>query len=280
MDRLSRSLADFSKMVEIFDQFNVSFVSITQQFNTSTSMGHLTLNVLLSFAQFEREVTGERIRDKIAASKKKGMWMGGVVPLGYDIQDRALTINQNEATTVRHIYERYLALGSVRELKRELDQAGIISKIRMVNGKQSGGNRFYRGALYTLLKNPIYIGKVSHKGKLYPGQHQAIMEPGLWKAVQDRLLANKRRTQLKTNSKAPSLLSGLLFDDRGNPMSPSHTTKKNLRYRYYVSQALPQYRAHEGGSVVRVPAKTVENLITNQLTTLLSDGNRLLDTLE
>ncbi|MCP4995645.1 MAG: hypothetical protein GY934_17995, partial [Gammaproteobacteria bacterium] len=164
-------------------------------------------------------------------------------------------------------------------MKRELDQAGIISKIRMVNGKQSGGNRFYRGALYTLLKNPIYIGKVSHKGKLYPGQHQAILENELWQAVQARLLANKRRNQLKTNSKTPSLLSGLLFDDRGNPMSPSHTTKKNLRYRYYVSQALPQYRAHEGGSVVRVPAKTVEDLVTSQLITLLGDGNRLLDTL-
>jgi len=279
VDRLSRSLADFSKMVESFDQFEVSFVSITQQFNTSTSMGRLTLNVLLSFAQFEREVTGERIRDKIAASKKKGMWMGGTVPIGYDVQDRALIINHSEAATVRHIYERYLALGSVRELKGELDHAGIVSKIRVTNDKQSGGNRFYRGALYTLLKNPIYVGKVSHKGKLYPGQHQAILEPELWQSVQNRLSANRRHKQLRTNSKIPSLLSGLLFDDRGNPMSPSHATKKNLRYRYYVSQALPQYRAHEGGSVVRIPAKTVEDLVTNQLATLLGDGNRLLDTL-
>ena len=177
VDRLTRSLADFAKMVEIFDAHHVSFVSITQQFNTTTSMGRLTLNVLLSFAQFEREVTGERIRDKIAASKKKGMWMGGFCSLGYDVRDRRLVVNQEESKLVRHIYKRYLELGSVRLLKHDLDRRGIVSKIRVSkNGTRSGGRSFSRGALYELLANPIYIGEIRHKKVRHPGQHEAILD--------------------------------------------------------------------------------------------------------
>ena len=181
VDRLTRSLADFAKMVELFDAHGVSFVAVTQQFNTTTSMGRLTLNVLLSFAQFEREVTGERIRDKIAASKRKGMWMGGVPPLGYDVRERRLVINPAEADTVRNIYERYLELGCVRQLSKELEQRGIKSKVRVSrNGIKSGGCRFSRGALYELLANPIYIGEIRHKQERHPGQHEAILSKELW----------------------------------------------------------------------------------------------------
>ena len=176
VDWLTRSLADFAKMVELFDARGVSFVAVTQQFNTTTSMGRLTLNVLLSFAQFEREVTGERIRDKIAASKRKGMWMGGVPPLGYDVRERRLVVNQTEANTVRYIYERYLELGCVRQLSRELDERGIVSKVRISKkGIKSGGCRFSRGALYELLANPIHIGEIRHKHERYPGQHEATV---------------------------------------------------------------------------------------------------------
>ena len=177
VDRLTRSLTDFAKMVEVFDARGVSFVAVTQQFNTTTSMGRLTLNVLLSFAQFEREVTGERIRDKIAASKQKGMWMGGLVPLGYDVIDRRLVVNQSEAETVREIFRRYLELGSVRLLMEDLNRRGIRSKVRVAkNGKQSGGNSFFRGALYVLLSNPIYIGEIRHKGVRHPGLHEPIVD--------------------------------------------------------------------------------------------------------
>src|SRR6266566_4759517 len=177
VDRLTRSLTDFAKIVEVFDAKGVSFVSVTQQFNTTTSMGRLTLNVLLSFAQFEREVTGERIRDKIAASKQKGMWMGGLVPIGYDVIDRRLQVNQTEAETVREIFRRYLELGSVRLLMEDLNRRGIRSKVRVANnGKQSGGNPFFRGALYVLLSNPIYIGEIRHKGVRHPGLHEPIVD--------------------------------------------------------------------------------------------------------
>jgi site-specific DNA recombinase len=177
VDRLTRSLSDFARMVEIFDGHQVSFVAVTQQFNTTTSMGRLTLNVLLSFAQFEREVTGERIRDKIAASKRKGMWMGGLVPLGYEVRDRQMTVVESEAATVRHIFQRYCELGSVRLLKEDLDRDGLRSKLRLAsNGSRSGEKSFSRGALYTLLRNPIYVGEIRHKGARYPGQHQPIVE--------------------------------------------------------------------------------------------------------
>src|SRR5215469_859884 len=188
VDRLTRSLADFAKMVELFDAHGVSFVAVTQQFNTTTSMGRLTLNVLLSFAQFEREVTGERIRDKIAASKRKGIWMGGTVPLGYDLRQRRLVINQAEAQLVRQIYQRYLELGSVRLLKLELDQRGVVSKLRLSRrGSSSGGKSFSRGALYELLSNPIYLGEVRHKRERHRGQHEAILECQTWEQVQQRL---------------------------------------------------------------------------------------------
>jgi DNA invertase Pin-like site-specific DNA recombinase len=190
VDRLSRSLADFVRLVELFDQHGVSFVSVTQKFNTSTSMGHLTPNVLLSFAQFEREVTSERIRDKIAASKKKGMWMGGVVPLGYDRVNKQMVINVEEADTIRHIHNRYLALGCVRALKDELDAEGY--RRRLPVGSHSDGTKFSRGALYTILRNPVYAGKVKHHDALYPGQHEAILNEGLWERVQQQLEANRR----------------------------------------------------------------------------------------
>src|SRR6185312_8595331 len=186
VDRLTRSLADFAKLVELFDKHGVSFVSVTQQFNTTSSMGRLTLNVLLSFAQFEREVTGERIRDKIAASKAKGIWMGGMTPLGYDAKDRKLVINSEDAETVRHIFRRYAALKSVRALKDELDASGIVSKMRIcANGIQRGGLQMARGALYLMLQNHIYRGQIVHKGTVHPGLHDAIIEEDLWNEVQD-----------------------------------------------------------------------------------------------
>lgn len=273
VDRLSRSLADFSKMVEAFDQYGVSFVSITQQFNTSTSMGRLTLNVLLSFAQFEREVTGERIRDKLAASKKKGMWIGGPVPLGYDVQERELVVNQDEADRVDHIYRRYLDLGSVKLLKEELDRKGIASKSTR---KQPTGRPFSRGSLYTLLRNPLYIGRIAHQGTLYPGRHSAIVAKPLWKAVQKKLSENRHRKRLRTAAKEPSLLAGLLFDERGHPFSPSHSRKKSRRYRYYVNQAVIQFKQAPPDTLIRIPAQVVETLVENQVIKLMRNPGQLL----
>ncbi|MDF1690596.1 MAG: recombinase family protein [Cycloclasticus sp.] len=223
VDRLSRSLADFSNMVETFDQHDVSFVSITQQFNTSTSMGRLTLNVLLSFAQFEREVTGERIRDKVAASKKKGMWMGGYVPLGYDNVNKGLVVNIKQAETVRHIYNQYLKLGSVKSLKAKLDTDGVKSK---VSKSGFGGNEFSRGALYAILKNPIYIGKIRHKDQLYDGNHEAILEKTQWEKAQELLNINRSATYQRTGAKEPSLLTGLLFDPEGTHFHPLTLARK------------------------------------------------------
>src|SRR5712672_35035 len=239
VDRLTRSLADFAKLVELFDAQGVSFVSVTQQFNTTTSMGRLTLNVLLSFAQFEREVTGERIRDKIAASKKKGMWMGGTLPLGYQVRDHKLVIVPGEADTVRHIFQRYLALGSVRLLRDALLIQGVVSKQwTSTSGRSWGGKPIARGALYLMLQNRIYCGDIVHKDKHYPGEHQAIVEPELWEAVQARLAANAVERSTGERAKNPSLLAGLLFDADGNRMTPTHAVKKGRRYRYYVSHPL------------------------------------------
>ena len=216
VDRLTRALSDFAKLVEIFDRRGVSFVSITQQFNTTTSMGRLTLNILLSFAQFERELIGERVRDKIAASKKKGMWMGGTVPLGYDVKDRKLVVNKAEARTVVDIYRRYLRLKSVRALQAELDAAGIRSKRRVrPDGTESGNQRFSQGALYLLLQNRTYRGEATHKGNAYPGEHAAIVDKPLWDAVQAVLAENRVQRATGANTKAPSLLTGLLFDEAG-----------------------------------------------------------------
>ena len=238
VDRLTRSLADFAKMVELFDARGVSFVAVTQQFNTTTSMGRLTLNVLLSFAQFEREVTGERIRDKIAASKRKGMWMGGVPPLGYDVRERRLVINPTEADTVRLIYERYLELGCVRQLSKELERRGITSKVRVSrNGIKSGGCRFSRGALYELLANPIYVGEIRHKQERHPGQHEAILSKELWERVQQRLNQNGARGRGSSNRSITSPLAGKLFDADGQPLYVQGASKGRRRYRYYVSKA-------------------------------------------
>jgi site-specific DNA recombinase len=194
VDRLTRSLADFAKIVETFDKQGISFVSVTQQFNTTTSMGRLTLNVLLSFAQFEREVTGERIRDKIAASKRKGMWMGGVVPLGYELRDRNLVVHRSDADAVKQIFELYLKLGCVSRLKEHLEQQGIHSKKRISRtGRASGGAVYSRGALYGMLQNRIYLGEITHKGSSYPGQHAAITDQALWDQIQARFKAIGKR---------------------------------------------------------------------------------------
>jgi site-specific DNA recombinase len=221
VDRLTRSLADFAKLVELFEAHGVSFVSVTQQFNTTTSMGRLTLNVLLSFAQFEREVAGERIRDKFAASRRRGMWMGGTIPLGYDVKDRKLVVNRREAETVRLIFQRYLALGCVSKLRAELDRRGVRSKQRtLMSGQVLGGCSFGRGALYHLLRNRIYRGKVLHKGVTYPGEHQAIVNEELWNAVQAKLSGHVQR-QRRTRIESGALLSGLIFDDHSNRMTPT-----------------------------------------------------------
>ena len=277
VDRLSRSLADFVRIIDLFDQYDVSFVSVTQQFNTSSSMGRLTLNVLLSFAQFEREVTSERIRDKIAASKQKGMWMGGVIPLGYDVIDKILVVNDAETKTVQHIYKRYIQLGTVRKLKEELDAEGYISKVRENDQCHGGGKPFGRGALYALLKNPLYIGKIAHQGKLYEGQHAAILDKPLWDAAQNLLNENRQNNQSRNSVENPSLFAGLIYDDNENPMSPAHTRKGNRRYRYYVSQAVLQYREAEAGSVLRISAKTIEDPVIKRLMQCLQTPKELLE---
>src|SRR5690348_5644680 len=234
IDRLTRSLADFAKIVEILDTMGASFVSVTQQFNTTTSMGRLTLNVLLSFAQFEREVIGERIRDKIAASKKKGMWMGGVPPLGYRAQAGKLIIVESEAETVCFIFRRYAELGSVRLLKDELDARSIQSKLRTsASGRLRGGKPFSRGALYLMLQNRVYRGEIVHKEQSHPGEHTPIIDQPLWDAVQAWFAGNAAERNSSARHRQPSLLAGLLFDGDGNRMTPSHAVKKGTRYRYY-----------------------------------------------
>ena len=281
VDRLTRSLADFAKMVELFDAHGVSFVAVTQQFNTTTSMGRLTLNVLLSFAQFEREVTGERIRDKIAASKRKGMWMGGVPPLGYDVRERRLVINPAEAETVRHIYERYLELGCVRQLSKDLDRRGIVSKVRISQkGIRSGGCRFSRGALYELLANPIYIGEIRHKQERHPGQHEAILSRELWERVQQRLNGNAARGRGSSNRSISSPLAGKLFDADGQPLYVQGATKGRRRYRYYVSKCLVNGSASDNGKGWRLSAPEIERAVTIAARHILSDRAGLLEALE
>ena len=281
VDRLSRSLADFVRLIEQFDQQNISFVSVTQQFNTASSMGRLTLNVLLSFAQFEREVTSERIRDKIAASKKKGMWMGGAMPLGYDVVNKQLVVNDLEAQQVRRLFEQYLNLGSVKKLKAWVHHQGMVSKCRITQKqRQIGGCALSRGALYTILKNPTYIGKVAYQKELFEGQHEGVIEEKLWQQVQAKLCQNRQQQQLRTHCQSPSLLAGLLFDDQGNPMSPSHSKKGKKRYRYYVSQALLQFREHDAGSVTRLGGKDIEDIVITQLKNFLGNPNQLLDDLD
>ncbi len=266
VDRLTRSLTDFSRIVEAFDARGVSFVSITQAFNTTTSMGRLTLNVLLSFAQFEREVTGERIRDKIAASKAKGMWMGGPCPLGYDAVGRKLEINPAEADLVRNIYARYLELGSVYTLKAELDAQGVVSKRRVKKtGAEEGGQPFSRGALFQLLKNPLYVGQVRHKDKVHPGQHVAIIGQEVFDAVQARLQENAVSRRERPLRSAEAWLKGKIFDAEGRPMSPSFGYGKTGKpFRYYVTAASPAGRP-DRDAVVRVSAPQLEALVAERL---------------
>ncbi len=278
VDRLTRSLGDFAKIVEVFDRRGVSFVSVTQQFNTTTSMGRLTLNMLLSFAQFEREVTGERIRDKIAASKRKGLWMGGNPSLGYDVMDRKLVVNEAEAETVRHIYRRYVALGSVRALQEELVRDGIVSKRRVSShGEPKGGKPLVRGALYLLLQNRIYRGEIVHKDASYPGEHPAIVDEALWEAVQRTLAANRHEREIGPRATEPSMLAGLLYDENGERLVPSHANKKGVRYRYYVSQSLlrgPRSASERG---YRIPAAELDQLVSGRLRDLLADRHEVLE---
>ena len=261
VDRLTRSLADFAKLVELFDQHGVSFVSITQSFNTTTSMGRLTLNVLLSFAQFEREVIGERVRDKISASKRKGIWVGGPVPLGYASVNKKLVIVPEEAETVREIFRRYLKLGSVRLLAADLDNSAIRSKVRKLSGDRTvGGGRFGVGALSHFLKNRFYIGEVAYRGEIHLGEQEPILDRAVFEEVQARLLSNNVERGLKLKG-SRSLLAGRIYDDRGNRMIPSHTVKAGVRYRYYVSSAIQQKRDADVGSVSRVPAPEIEGVV-------------------
>src|ERR1700740_2956921 len=272
VDRLTRSLADFAKLVELFDAHQVSFVSVTQAFNTTTSMGRLTLNVLLSFAQFEREVTGERIRDKIAASKRKGMWMGGVPPLGYDVRDRRLVVNRPEAVTVKHIYERYLELGSVKLLRNDLKRREFLSKVRVSkNGVRSGGRQFSRGALYELLSNPIYLGEIRHKKERHPGQHQPMMSRELWEKVQLRL-RDQATTHRERPTKAPTRpLAGKLFDENGEPLYVQGAVKGTRHYRYYFSRGLCLGAVQDERRGWRVSAPELERAVRAATQQILSD---------
>lgn len=274
VDRLTRSLADFAKIVEILDENEASFVSVTQSFNTTTSTGRLTLNVLLSFAQFEREVTGERIRDKIAASKKKGMWMGGNIPMGYEVIDRKLVIVKEDAEAVRHIFDRYLALQSVPALKQELDLDGVISPQRISRvGKQLGGKPLTRGAIYHILQNRIYAGKIVHQGKPYAGEHEATVDEGLFERVQQQLKSNRVSRGNGEHVDAPSLMPGIVYDGFSRPMTPSKTLRSGRCYRYYASRReTDEAKEHP---VWRVPAADLEEIVIGKLCIFLNDESAL-----
>jgi DNA invertase Pin-like site-specific DNA recombinase len=283
VDRLTRALTDFAKIVEIFDRHGVSFVSVTQQFNTTSSMGRLTLNVLLSFAQFEREVTGERIRDKIAASKKKGLWMGGFVPLGYRANQRTLIIHEPEAEVVRTVFQLYQQLGSVLKVEAALQRLGTNRppSTTMASKRIYGARPFMRGEIYKLLENPIYIGEIHHKGHRYDGQHPPIVERKLWNAVRAKLTANAHDRHIGRGIAEPSLLAGLLHDDRGNRLTPTHTVKNGKRYRYYalqrrhVGKALPD-KIEAAPPRWRIPASEIETVVIAQLAKRLTEPHWLL----
>jgi DNA invertase Pin-like site-specific DNA recombinase len=267
VDRLTRSLADFAKLVELFEAHGVAFVSVTQQFNTTTSMGRLILNVLLSFAQFEREVTSERIRDKIAASKRKGLWVGGPLPLGYDMEDGKIAVVESEAEQVRLIFKRYLELSGVNALVRDLKERNIRTKTRpFATGGTRGGIPFERGTLFYLLRNRFYIGEVKYKGEILPGEQRPIMDRALFDAVQQKL-TDQWTTRTTVRTAGDHLLTGLLFDDAGHRMAPTHATKAGIRYRYYVS--LPclhgEAKTAKVGSITRVPAADVEDVVVKSL---------------
>ncbi len=271
VDRLTRSLTDFARMIEVFDQTGASFVSVTQAFNTTSSMGRLTLNVLLSFAQFEREVTGERIRDKIAASKRKGMWMGGNLALGYEPAGRTLTVNPQEAEIVRMIFRRYLELGSVHRLKEELERLGVVSKRwTSKSGSVRGGVAMSRGALFYLLRNRLYLGEIPHKLESYPGQHPAIIEPAIFDAVQAKLDEGAHgapdASAAVRGRPRDMPLAGLIFDSAGHPMSPVKARKRGgATYRYYVSTALQVGARDKAGACPRVAASLVEDMVADRL---------------
>ncbi|PJK28002.1 hypothetical protein CVT23_19265 [Minwuia thermotolerans] len=283
VDRLTRSLADFAKIVELFEGQGVSFVSVTQQFNTTTSMGRLTLNVLLSFAQFEREVTAERIRDKIAASRKKGMWMGGGLPVGYRAEERQLVVDQDQAHLVRRIFALYLELGSVRAVQQVLEAEGIRTPQRKSRaGRNHGGRPFSRGNLYSILGNPIYIGRVRHRGEVFDGRHEAIIDRETWTRVQKQLAGQARRKRDTGGGASQHLFVGLLFDDEGAPLYATQASKQGRRYRYYTSKALVEGREEAAGPGKgwRIAAPAFEKLVVEQLQALLRDPIRLMDLLE
>lgn len=276
IDRLTRSLADFSKMVEVFERYGVSFVSVTQQFNTTTSMGRLMLNILLSFAQFEREVTGERIRDKIAASKRKGMWMGGVPPLGYDVANRRLVANEQEAKLIRHIFRRFVELGSATMLVRELKLDGATSKSWVTqDGKIREGKPIDKGLIYKILNNRTYLGELRHKEQWYQAEHPALVDRDIWESAQTILSSNGRVRGNATRAKVPYLLKGIVFGNDGRALSPWHTTKKNgRRYRYYLPQR--DAKEHAGASgLPRLPAAELESAVLDQLRLVLRSPNLL-----
>jgi hypothetical protein len=259
IDRLSRSLMDFSRLVEVFDQHKVTFVSVTQSFNTTTSMGRLTLNVLLSFAQFEREVIGERIRDKVLASRKRGMWMGGWAPLGYEVRERKLVINEADSKLVRSIFQRFVVVGSMTKLAREL----IAENVRNKYGKLVD-----KGILYKMLTNPVYIGAAMHKGVSYPGEHTGIIDRKVWDKVQAKFQENPRKRAAATRAQTPSLLKGIIFDQTGVAMSPTHTRKNGKLYRYYLSQTVLK-QGSGGCPASRVPADAIERIVIDQVRLLL-----------
>ena len=275
VDRLTRALADFAKIVERFDKRGVSFVSVTQAFNTTSSMGRLTLNVLLSFAQFEREVTSERIRDKLAASRRKGMWMGGKAPFGYDVRDKKIYPDPVEAPIVRRIYSRYLDLKSVRLLRDELEAEGIISKAYVSrHGRAYGGKAFDRGALYHLLQNRLYVGEIRHKEERHKGQHEAIVPTKLFDQVQAQLAEARRREGGSPRTTVRHLLTGLIHDDAGNRMSPTHGRSRGQRYRYYVSQSRLGGKRTSAAAIDRIPAEPIEELVRERLLRLIGAAPR------
>ena len=272
IDRLTRSLSDFAKIVEILDRKSASFVSITQSFNTTTSMGRLTLNMLLSFAQFEREVTGERIRDKIYASKRKGIWMGGPVPLGYDVIDRKLVVNEPEAEQVRHIMQRYLEVASVPELVDLLAKNGSHTKVqKRKDGGTRGGCNFKRGNLYHLLSNRIYRGMTVHKGEAFDGEHQAIVSEELWTDVQTKLAKQGQGGSSRNVSARTGVLAGLIYNAEGTPMVLTHTQKSNRRFHYYANR----YEALGDSTASRVSARDIEDIVLGQLTQALWSGSQI-----
>lgn len=268
IDRLSRSLMDFSKLVEAFDRRTVTFVSVTQSFNTTTSMGRLTLNILLSFAQFEREVTGERIRDKFAASRKKGMWMGGWAPFGYEVKDRKLVTNDKDAETVRWIFRRFVTLGSATLLARELKQKDLRNRY---------GQAIDKGVLYKMLNNRTYIGDAVHKGTAYPGEHNAIIERKLWDQVHSILQESPRKRAAKHRAQTPALLKGLIFDSAGVAMSPTHTRRRGKLYRYYVSQQTLKGTA-PSNAAFRIPAGEIEEIVVDQVRRVLASPELIVAT--